>query len=152
MINLNVLHDWCHIVHLIMTKAMPAIFVWFWVYVCKCMFDMTVFHICGSVKIIKNENENCRLVVVLFFCVCVYWVTVGCVQWNVTLNVLKRVEESKLLLRYGQNLKLTDWLTEFIKESPSWKADNSLLSQEIPYIFWSLCSQDTNTCRYPEPN
>jgi hypothetical protein len=33
-----------------MTKAMPAIYVF------KHMFCMTVFHICGSMEIIKNAN------------------------------------------------------------------------------------------------
>jgi len=38
-----------------MTKAMPANFVWFRVYVFNCMFYMTVSHIYGLLEIIKNE-------------------------------------------------------------------------------------------------
>jgi len=39
-----------------MTKAMPAIFVWFLVYVFKHMLFMTVFHTYGSMEIIKKSN------------------------------------------------------------------------------------------------
>jgi len=30
----------------------------FWLYIFKCVFYVTVFHIYGSVAVIKNENEN----------------------------------------------------------------------------------------------
>jgi hypothetical protein len=40
----------------LITKAMPAIFVWFLVYVFKHVLFMTVFHIYGSMEIIKNAN------------------------------------------------------------------------------------------------
>jgi len=30
----------------------------FWVYIFKRMFYVTFFHMCGSVAVIKNENEN----------------------------------------------------------------------------------------------
>lgn len=101
-----------------------------------------------------SSCESCVVIVgwlLCFSCMYIYWATVGsCVEWRVAPNLLRGAEESTLLLRYGQNLKLTNWLTESIEQS-LWKANNSLLSPEIPHILWSLCLQDTNTCHYLSP-